>query len=185
MEPVIDFDLIDEHGPQHYEARLELSAGELAREELPSGGTASIVADADRGDAPSEHLVRGELSFTGDLECARCADPYPFSSETGFTVRYRPVPATEEVALETEVTSDQLDVEFTDERQIPLRKLAVEQVQLAIPMKPLCDESCRGLCVGCGANRNREQCACDTKVTDPRWEGLSALRDQLSRKNEN
>lgn len=185
MEPIIDFDRIDEHGAQHYEASLELTAAELEREELPAGGSASIKADADRGNAPSEYIVEGDVSFTGDLECARCTDPYPFAAQADFTVRYRPLPPTEELSVEAEISPDQLDVEFIGERQIPLRKIAVEQVQLAIPMKPLCSESCQGLCVGCGANRNREECACETRVTDPRWEGLSALRDQLTRKNEN
>ena len=185
MEPVINFDVIDERGPQHYEATLELTAEELDRVEIPSGGTASVRVDAQRGDAPGEYAARGEVTFNGELECARCTDPYPFGVQADFTVRYRPLPATEEIGLEAEITSDQLDLEFIEERQIPLRKIAIEQVQLAVPMKPLCDEACQGLCAGCGANRNREECACDTEVTDPRWEGLSALRDQLNRKKEN
>jgi uncharacterized protein len=27
-------------------------------------------------------------------------------------------------------------------------------------MRPLCDEGCRGLCPGCGGNRNRGECDC-------------------------
>ena len=37
---------------------------------------------------------------------------------------------------------------------------AARAVQLALPMKPLCAEACRGLCPQCGANLNRPQCGC-------------------------
>jgi len=51
-----------------------------------------------------------------------------------------------------------------------------EQFQLALPMKPLCAESCRGLCPECGANLNRANCGCDPKwVVDPRLAPLKAL----------
>jgi uncharacterized protein len=39
---------------------------------------------------------------------------------------------------------------------------------LALPTRPLCDENCRGLCGGCGANLNREPCACSASADDPR-----------------
>lgn len=185
MEPVIDFDVIDERGPQQFEATLEVSADEIDRPEVPGGGSARMKGEAAKGDAPGEYKVDGHVHFTADLACARCDDPYPFASDADFTLRYRPLPVERELTPEVEVEPQELDLEFTAERQIPLRKIAIEQVQLAIPMKPLCDEACKGLCVGCGANRNREECACDVKVTDPRWEGLSALRDQLERKKEN
>ena len=36
-----------------------------------------------------------------------------------------------------------------------------EQVMLEIPYKPLCSESCRGLCPQCGADLNAGECGCD------------------------
>ena len=49
---------------------------------------------------------------------------------------------------------------------------------LALPMKPLCREDCRGLCRVCGANRNTAPCTCDPRPPDPR---LAALRDLATR----
>ena len=46
-------------------------------------------------------------------------------------------------------------MEYYSERSVSLREIAAEQVQLSIPMKPLCEENCQGLCPTCGANLNR------------------------------
>jgi uncharacterized protein len=50
-----------------------------------------------------------------------------------------------------------------------------EQFTLAVPMKRLCREDCRGLCLKCGANRNREDCGCVLEDTDVRLAGLGGL----------
>jgi uncharacterized protein len=83
-----------------------------------------------------------------------------------------------------EIAPEDLDVEFYTERSISLRDLAAEQVQLAIPMKPLCDENCLGLCPNCGANRNRERCQCEAAVADDRWGALAGIREQLAKKKD-
>jgi uncharacterized protein len=53
-----------------------------------------------------------------------------------------------------------------------------EQFQLALPMKPLCAQACRGLCPECGANLNRTECGCQPKWEDPRLEPLKRLLNQ-------
>jgi uncharacterized protein len=51
-----------------------------------------------------------------------------------------------------------------------------EQFYLALPMKPLCREDCKGLCPICGVNRNRETCSCRSEWVDPRMEALRKLK---------
>jgi len=48
-------------------------------------------------------------------------------------------------------------------------------VLLEVPMAPLCDADCKGLCPRCGANRNRETCGCPREAADPRFEALGKL----------
>jgi uncharacterized protein len=43
---------------------------------------------------------------------------------------------------------------------VDLESLLREQIILMMPLKPLCVESCKGLCPQCGANLNRETCKC-------------------------
>lgn len=47
----------------------------------------------------------------------------------------------------------------------PLR----EELILALPEYPVCDEMCLGLCAGCGAALKEEPCACGSDEIDPRW----------------
>jgi uncharacterized protein len=54
--------------------------------------------------------------------------------------------------------------------------LAWEEFSLALPVKPLCKENCRGLCPVCGRNRNLESCACDAEKTDARLTALRAFK---------
>jgi uncharacterized protein len=50
-----------------------------------------------------------------------------------------------------------------------------EQFYLALPMKPLCAEGCKGLCPHCGTNLNEATCTCTNEWSDPRLEPLRAL----------
>lgn len=183
MQEVIDFKDIDEHGPRTYRGTFDLSAAEVDRVEVAQGGEATIVANVRAGDLEGEYVAEGSASFTADLNCSRCLEPYPFANNSTFHVRFRPRPEVSEENEEIEITDkEELDVEFYSERSIPLRDLALEQIQLSIPMKPLCDESCLGLCPNCGSNRAREGCTCEASMVDDRWDALKGIREELSKK---
>ena len=51
-----------------------------------------------------------------------------------------------------------------------------EQFYLALPMKPLCREDCKGLCAQCGTNLNTGTCDCAPVWEDPRLAALKAIR---------
>jgi uncharacterized protein len=181
---IINFKDIDEHGPQTYRGTFEAPAGELNRDEVIGSSSVDIDVTVKKGDLPAEYIADGKVALTADLTCSRCADPYPFANNSDFHVRFRPRPepagpGEEEVEINDR---EELDVEFYTERVIPLRDLAIEQIQLTIPMKPLCDDQCLGLCSHCGSNKARETCSCETSVVDERWSALAGLRDELSKK---
>lgn len=183
---VIDFKTIEEHGPQSYHATFEVAVDEMERDELAGVGNASIDVNVKKGELSDEYIADGTVTFTADLNCSRCAEPYPIANTSTFHVRFRPRPEASEENEEVEITDkEELDVEFYSQRAIPLRDLALEQIQLSIPMKPLCDENCLGLCPTCGVNRTREQCKCETSVVDERWGALKDIRDSLASKKNN
>lgn len=185
MKDVIDFNAIDEHGPQSYRGEFAVETAELEREELIGMGAVTIQANAQQGDLPLEYVADGSVSFTADIECSRCAEPYPFANASTFHVVFRPRPVASRENEEVEITAEEeLDVEFYSERTVPLRELALEQVQLSLPMKPLCDDDCLGLCATCGANRMREKCSCEETVVDARWGALKDFREELSKKKD-
>ena len=185
VNPIIDFDVIDKDGPQSYSGTFTFTPGALEGDELEAIGPVAIQANAEKGDMPGEYLVEGAAQFSGDLKCSRCVEPYPFANSSTFHVRFRPRPQASEENEEVEITDEEeLDVEYYSERAVPLKDLALEQVQLSIPMKPLCDEKCLGLCPNCGTNRNRESCNCEAAVADDRWGALKGIREELAKKRE-
>lgn len=185
MREVIVFDEIDKDGPQAYSGTFEVSPGELERDEIAKLGPVTVSATAEKSALPGEYIVDGTAKFTGDLNCSRCLDPYPIANASSFHVRFRPRPESIfEEEEELEIADSDLDVEFYSERKIPLRDLALEQIQLTTPMKPLCDESCLGLCPNCGANSSREGCHCETSVVDDRWGALAEFRNELAKKKD-
>jgi uncharacterized protein len=121
--------------------------------------------------------VRGVL----ELACSRCLDPFELPVNGAFDVRY--LPEAENVgADESEVEDSDLSAAFYRDDQIDLAQLIEEQMYLALPMKPLCREECRGLCPQCGANLNIETCGCEVRWEDPRLAGLRAVMTE--RKND-
>ena len=60
--------------------------------------------------------------------------------------------------------------------------ILIEQLQLNVPMKPLCRVDCKGLCPECGAELNAGACPCGETKVDPRWGTLAALKSRLETK---
>ncbi|SHH01794.1 uncharacterized protein SAMN02745221_01491 [Thermosyntropha lipolytica DSM 11003] len=110
----------------------------------------------------------GDLRTGVVFECARCLEEFifPVNIELNFNIAdtvYRNDFTEEEVVF---VSGDELDITSYLE----------EEILLSLPMQPLCDENCQGLCAGCGANLNLESCRCSEKEIDPRWEKLKQLK---------
>jgi uncharacterized protein len=60
--------------------------------------------------------------------------------------------------------------------QLDLEPLAREAIVLGLPLAPLCQEDCRGLCPVCGADKNELDCGHTAAASDSRWTALDALR---------
>lgn len=59
-----------------------------------------------------------------------------------------------------------------------------EELVLALPDYPLCQDDCRGLCPSCGEKRDGTECDCDESELDARWDALRELRDGPDRRTE-
>jgi uncharacterized protein len=51
-----------------------------------------------------------------------------------------------------------------------------EEILLNYPLKILCTNECKGLCLGCGVNLNLEACACHVKQQVSKLKGEGKLR---------
>jgi uncharacterized protein len=127
-------------------------------------------------DGTKFHLV-GRVQSALALSCGRCLDDIALPVDLPFDLLYLPH-AQNTGAEEVEVEDDDLTTAFYEDAQIDLGQLAAEQFYLAVPMKPLCRESCRGLCPDCGTNLNTGTCSCVREWTDPRLDSLRSLIDK-------
>ena len=116
--------------------------------------------------------VRAEL----ELACSRCVEPYRFPIDVPFDQRYLPASQASTEA-EREVEEDDLETSYYTDDQIDLSELMREQFYLALPMKPLCADDCKGLCPVCGTNLNRGACGCKRGWDDPRMAALRELKN--------
>jgi uncharacterized protein len=119
----------------------------------------------------------GSVRATLRLACGRCLELYPLPVDCQFDLHY--LPQTANIGEgEVEVADDDLHAAFYRGEAIHLGDLVREQFYLSLPMKPLCQPDCCGLCPQCGTNLNRGTCACATRWEDPRLAGLRALLER-------
>jgi uncharacterized protein len=119
--------------------------------------------------------LAGTVHAQLELGCSRCLEPFPLKVDVPFDLRYLPASAMSSDP-EREVPDADLDLSYYRDDHIDLNELLREQFYLALPMKPLCREDCRGLCPQCGANLNTAACACESTWEDARLASLKALR---------
>jgi len=117
----------------------------------------------------------GAVKTTLELACSRCLEPFLSPVDAAFDLRYQPH-AQNAGEDEKEIEADDLATAFYENEEIDLGQLMREQFYLSVPMKPLCQEGCRGLCPACGTNLNRGTCDCKPGWEDPRLAALKELR---------
>jgi len=98
-------------------------------------------------------LVLGRFNAVISFPCARCLEPYNAPVDGSF---------------ETEVPLRQDTLDVTEEVR--------QSMLLSLPVKPLCQAQCKGLCPHCGKNRNRETCRCADETVNHPFEKLSQLK---------
>jgi uncharacterized protein len=119
----------------------------------------------------------GGVATTLEQSCSRCLEPFRQPVDSAFDIRY--LPQSENTGHdEREVEDDDLTDAFYRDEQIDLMQLMEEQFYLALPMKPLCGDDCKGLCPNCGTNLNEATCKCEVRWEDPRLAGLKALMNR-------
>lgn len=116
-------------------------------------------------------FIRGKIVAPLKHTCSRCLKEFQKEVSLDMMLLYCPA---EHIAgaKEQELAPDELNTGYYRDDEIDLGDMAKEQVLLVVPMKPLCSESCKGLCPKCGADLNEVACGCDLSQTDHRFKVL-------------
>jgi len=133
----------------------------------------SLAFDIEK--AQQQFRLVGSVRTVLQLPCSRCLEPFTLPVEAAFDLRYQPHTANRGEG-EREIEEDDLTTAFYEHDEIDLAQLMREQFYLVLPMKPLCQAECRGLCPACGTNLNRATCDCKRGWDDPRFAALKALQ---------
>jgi uncharacterized protein len=158
---------------EHVERRYQPSLFQADAEAFAVVEPATLVFDVHKQD-DRRYRLEGRVAGTLELCCSRCLEPIALPVDAAFDLEY--LPRTENVGEgEREIAEDDLATAFYTDETIDLGALVSEQFHLALPMKPLCSETCRGLCPQCGTNLNVASCACRQEWEDARLSGLKVL----------
>jgi len=105
-----------------------------------------------------EIFFHGSLKGAARAECGRCLEDCGFIIEKSFDFVLTPDPLPTNKNME--LTADEMGLSFYTGEDIDLSPFVREQTLLALPLRPLCSDNCRGLCPDCGAELNRTTCGC-------------------------
>ncbi|NLL73358.1 MAG: DUF177 domain-containing protein [Clostridiales bacterium] len=113
-------------------------------------------------------LIEGSVKLSLILFCDRCLKDleYPMDITIDKEIDFKLTEAERAKNLDEAnyITGYNLDVDI----------LIKDEIILGFPMRLLCNEDCKGICMTCGIDQNEETCDCDKTVLDPR---MSVIRD--------
>jgi uncharacterized protein len=111
-------------------------------------------------------VVEGYISAKLSLACGSCLDIFTIPIQAEFSETYYNE-GKEESAGEEYIAYSGDKLDLTTE--------VVKSIIIALPMRIVCRQDCKGLCPVCGVNRNKENCGCAADTVDPRLEVLKKL----------
>ncbi|MTE12989.1 YceD family protein [Nocardia aurantiaca] len=112
-------------------------------------------------------LVTGTVSAPLEGECSRCLDPFTDEIELQVTELFAYPDST------TEQTTEEDEIHRLVDDTIDLGPVVVDAVGLELPLQPLCEPDCAGLCPECGVKMAIAGSGHGHEILDPRWAGLA------------
>ncbi len=134
----------------------------------------NFIVDVELNKSHSQIVLDSEILLKAKFECDRCSDDYNAELKTKYRMVY--------LFGKEPVENDLIDISYLplEADKIDITKDVRDYSLLAIPMKKLCNEDCKGLCARCGKNLNEGDCNCSKNEIDPRWLPLQELKNKLN-----
>ena len=117
-------------------------------------------------------LIESVIDIDLLIPCDRCLDEVRtnINIQTSREVNLSDTDYSGEDVSELDAEDDSFldEADFIEGTEFDTTKFAYGEILVNLPMKVLCNESCKGICNRCGTNLNHESCGCDTTELDPR-----------------
>ena len=123
--------------------------------------------------------VRGTFRTRMRLPCSRCLKDFDAPLAFDFELTYtKEVPGLMDVFEDEdiELRIEEIGMIYFKGEEINLQQGIQEQVVMAFPLQPLCDENCKGLCPKCGSDLNRGDCGCKREPVSNKFASLKNLK---------
>ena len=146
---------------------------------LKTRGRAELIAEHRGGKNVVEDIrIVGHFAVSIEVQCARCLEPVPGDFSGDFDLLYRPL-GIDSGKEEASISEAETEIGYYTGDGLVLEDVLKEQILLALPVKAVCRENCRGICPQCGKSLNSEHCSCAGDSPDPRWSALADIRSKL------
>lgn len=116
-----------------------------------------------------DKLLHINIYYKYEEACGRCLESFIKEGNTVLSGKL-----VEKMDKVTQDEEDDEEIIYYIGEKLDLSEYIMSMVILSLPMKPLCDKECKGLCPKCGTNHNKEECDCVVENIDPR---LAKLKD--------
>ncbi|MET7287570.1 DUF177 domain-containing protein [Streptomyces sp. NPDC005573] len=126
-------------------------------------------------------LVTGTARALAKAECVRCLEPFEYELDADFQEMFSYPDADDRGRVIAEPGDDAEDDEdrlYIEDGLIDLEPVLRDAVVLALPMQPVCQDDCPGLCSECGA-RLADDPDHHHDAVDIRWAALQGLAGSL------
>ncbi|HET9914477.1 MAG TPA: DUF177 domain-containing protein [Anaerolineales bacterium] len=155
--------IIHEEAGYSHEIPFEIEKIKLEDLELKN-----LVGKVDIGRTPQGLIVQGKFEADTKLECVRCLNEFTYSLSWEITELYA---FTKKSVSESELL-------VPDDAQLDLAPLIREYAILEIPINPLHDPDCKGLCIECGQDLNLKDCGHSQDSGDSPFARIKDLLDE-------
>ena len=154
-----------------YEYRFDETAAALGL----AGEFSDVHVEARLEKRGEEFLLESGIRTAMQCTCDRCLAEYTEELEHDYVMHY----------LYSEADAGRFDpaevlVLAPGASSIDLADDVRQTVLVAVPLKLLCKQTCKGLCPMCGINLNEGSCGCRPELPDSRWDALRTFRDRSS-----
>lgn len=108
----------------------------------------NLVGKVDIGRTPQGLVIQGSFEADTTLECVRCLKEFVYPLNWEITELYAFTPKSQ----------SESELLVPEDAHIDLAPLIREYAILEVPIKPLHDPECKGLCIECGQDLNVKDC---------------------------
>lgn len=141
--------------------RYEMEEPPIEDEESGLKCVALIKGEVTFSNSGRHVVARGSFSTAIELECARCLEKFRVEVASPIEEELElPVGLVEQEAEKAEGPVEEESERLFVDNILDLTELLRQDILLAVPIKPVCSEDCKGLCPHCGKNLNQGPCEC-------------------------